>query len=324
MNRKIERDQLIADIGSVEALLRRIPANDHVGRLGFESRLQELQLQLAKLGEREENRASVALYFGGDPVFGSRGVQAEFGSAVIATYQDLIAKVWSTLGGGSLPLKGQIRDREATHLHITGLLHGSVGFLLEELDQQGEPLFATPLKEAASKVTDYLEKFVAEDDPSFDALVEEINPRIFISLREFFGRMHKRRAVFRLVEGERDKAFDRTAIERAYDRAEAMEIDDEEIPIEGELIGVVPYGRKFEFRRYPTNELISGKVDEVFSESYLQRMHEEQLVGRRWQAVLRRRETRKPGRVFESFTLLELKEVHPSDGNAPPEARPQH
>lgn len=315
MIRKIERDQLAAEIASVEALVKTSPPNDPVGRLGFEARLQELRGRLAELEAMDERRAAVALYFGGEPVVGSRGIQAEFGSAIVSVYQDLVAKVWATLRGGGLPLRGQIRDREGAQLHITNLVHGSFGFLLEELDENGEPLFPSPVKEAASRVTDYFEQFASEDDQPFNNLLEEMNPRIFASLREFFKWIHKEHAVFRVVEGESDKSFDQDAIERACQRAEATQIDEEEIPVEGELIGVVPYGRRFEFRTHPQNELISGKVAENFSEAYLERIHQEQLVGRRWQAVLRRRETRKPGRLIESFTLLEIKEVKPTQGN---------
>jgi hypothetical protein len=311
MIRKIERDQLAAEIASVEALARTLPPNDPVGRLGFEARLHELRERLAELNMTEEHRAAVALYFGGEPVVGSRGIQAEFGSAIITVYQDLVAKVWATLQGADLPLRGQIRDREGAQLHITSLVHGSFGFLLEELDEKGEPLFPSPVREAASRVTDYFEQFAAEDDRPFNYLVEEMNPRIFASLREFFKWIHKEQAVFRVVEGEKDKTFDQGAVERAYTRIEATEIDEQEIPVEGELIGVVPYGRRFEFRTHPQNELISGKVAENFSEAYLERIHQEQLVGRRWQAVLRKRETRKPGRLIETFTLLEIKEVNP-------------
>ncbi|GIW56742.1 MAG: hypothetical protein KatS3mg082_3146 [Nitrospiraceae bacterium] len=313
MIRKIERDQLAAEIASLEAMLQSLPANDPVGRLGFESRLRELRARLETLTSDEERRAAVALYFGGEPVIGSRGIRADFGSTMIATYQDLVAKVWATLQGGTLPLRGQIRDRDAAQLHITSLVHGSVGFLLEEIDERGEPLFPTPVKEATHKVTEYMEQFTAEDDQPFNRMVEEINPRIFASLREFFRCVHKEHAVFRVVEGETDRTFDERAIERAYTRAETTEIAEEEITVEGELIGVVPYARRFEFRTLPRDELISGKVAESFSQAYLERIHRERIVGQKWQAVLQKRETRKPGRLVESFILLEIKELHPPD-----------
>lgn len=312
MNRKIEREQLLADVASVEAMLRTLSPRDLVGRHGFESRIEELRRNLSEIETAEERLASVALYFGGEPVIGSRGIRAEFGSTIVASYQDLIAKVWSTLAGGNLALRGQIRDRDAAQLHITNLVHGSFGFLLEELDQQGPPLFTSPLKEAADKSTEYLIGFAEEDEQPFVQLTEEINSRVFNSIRDFFRPIHRGNAVFRIVEGEVDRSFDRQAVERAYNRGEATEIDDQDVTVEGELIGVVPYARRFEFRTSPRNELVSGKIDKSFGQSYLERMHQEQLIGRRWEAVLRRRETKTPGRIAESFTLIDLKELtHP-------------
>jgi hypothetical protein len=257
--------------------------------------------------------ASIALYFGGEPVVGSRGIQADFGSTIVANYQDLIAKVWATLAGGNLSLRGQIRDRDAAQLHITNLVHGSFGFLLEELDQEGQPLFTSPLKEAADKTTQYLIEFAEEDEQPFVRLTEDLNSRVFSSVRDFFRPIHRGNAVFRIVEGEVDRSFDRQAVERAYNRGEATEIDDQDVAVEGELIGVVPYARRFEFRTFPGNELVSGKVAQSFGQSYLERMHQEQLVGRRWQAVLRRRETKTPGRTSESFTLIDLRELPPAE-----------
>jgi len=312
MTRKIEHEQLTAEIASLEAMLRSLPANDFVGRIGFESRLEEARSKLAEIEAHEERQASVALYFSGEPVIGSRGIQAEFGATIIYSYQDLIGKVWATLAGGNLSLRGQIRDKDAAQLHITNLVHGSFGFLLEELDQDGEPLFASPLKEAADKTTEYLLQFADEDEQPFTRLTEEINPRVFTAIRDFIRPIYRGNAVFRLVEGDVDKSFDRPAVERAYNRAEATEIEDQDVSVEGELIGVVPYARRFEFRTYPGNELVSGKVAQSFGQSYLERIHQEQLVGRRWQAVLRRRETKKPGHASESFTLIELRELPPT------------
>jgi hypothetical protein len=312
MTRKLEREQLSAEVASLEAMLRSLPLNDLVGRIGFESRLEEVRKMFAEIDGKEERQASIALYFGGEPVVGSRGIQAEFGASVVSNYQDVIAKVWATLAGGDVSLRGQIRDKDAAQLHITNLVHGSFGFLLEELDQEGEPLFTSPLKEAADKATEYMLQFADVDEQPFIKLTEEINPRVFTSIRNFLRPIYRDNAVFRLVEGEVDRSFDRQAVERAYNRAEATEIDDQDLTVEGELIGVVPYARRFEFRTYPGNELVSGKVAQSFGQSYLERMHQEQLVGRRWHAVLRRRETKKPGQTSESFTLIDLRESLPT------------
>ena len=147
---KIEREQLAAQLAAVNAMLQSLPPNDYLGRIGFEARRQELENQINALADSVERRAQVALYFGGDPVIGSQGVQATFGTNVMWTFQDLMSKVWGTLATGApLQQMGPVRDKGASQLHITSVVHGSFGFLLEELDPQGEPMFPTPLSLAA-------------------------------------------------------------------------------------------------------------------------------------------------------------------------------
>jgi predicted polyphosphate/ATP-dependent NAD kinase len=76
----------------------------------------------------------------------------------------------------------------------------------------------------------------------------------------------------------------------------------------GELLGVIPVGRRFEFR---TNkgQFISGRVASSLSESYLERIEKEQLVGKIWKAKLRYREVTRFDKRRESCMLLDLSEV---------------
>ena len=65
-------------------LLAQLGDEDVMARLGLEARRDELQQTIAHLDEaRREPVASAALFFGGGPVIGARGIESEFaGSAV--------------------------------------------------------------------------------------------------------------------------------------------------------------------------------------------------------------------------------------------------
>jgi len=309
MTLKLDRDQLAADLAALNSLLLSLPANDYLGRLGLEARRAELREKLGALGEAQERRAAVALYFGGEPVVGSLGIEATFGTQAVGSFQDLLSKVWGS-SDGHLQAMGPIKDKEASQLHITSLVHGSFGFLLEELDEGGEPLFETPLRMAAEQVAQYLVSFAGENEASFSEVIEVLNPRVFQSLRDFFGYMHKGKATFRLVEGERDDKFDQTAVERAWYRAEASKVDEERVELRGRLLGIIPLGRRFEFEPDGGQQMIDGKVGERFGQSYLERMNNEQFAGRRWKAIFHRRIVSKVGRLpVEQYTLLELEEM---------------
>lgn len=311
---KLDRDQLAAEISALDMLIASLPPNDFLGRISLEGRRADLQAQFAQLANVDERRAKVALYFGGEPVIGSVGVQAGFGTKVISSFQDVITKVWGTAEGATIPAMGPIPDREASQLHITNLVHGSFGFLLEEIDSQGEPLFESALRKAADLATEYIASFAGENEARFSEVIEELNPRVFQSLRDFFGSIYRAKATFRLVEGERDEKFDHLAVERAWHRAEASNVDEERMQIEGRLLGVIPMRRRFEFEPDGGAMIIEGKVGEKFSQTYLERMNNEQFAGRRWKALLHRRIITKVGRQpSESYTLLELEEI-PREG----------
>lgn len=144
-----------------------------------------------------ENRAQVALYFGGDPVVGSIGVQADFSAAAINNFQDLITKVWGS-ETGNLAAMGPVPNREDSQLHITQLVHGSFGFLFEELDEQGEPLFETPLRKAADVAVKVISNVADPNEARFTAAIEDMDQRVFKAVKNFIASMHRGRATFRI------------------------------------------------------------------------------------------------------------------------------
>jgi hypothetical protein len=149
--RKLERDRLAAEIATVDTILAATPASDVLGRISLTARREKLQEQFANLQEREDNSARLVLYFAGDPVIGSLGIQAGFASIAIGNFQDLLSKVLGTLKGGSLAAAGPVPDSDTSQLHITQLVPGSFGFVLEEIDPTGAPLFETPLKKPLTR-----------------------------------------------------------------------------------------------------------------------------------------------------------------------------
>ena len=140
----------------------------------------------------------------------------------------------------ALKANGAKEIQKASQLHITSVVHGSFGFLLEELDNEMEPLFRTPLSVAADKVTNYIINFAGENENAFTETIEALNPRVFKSIRDFFSHMHGQNATFRIVEGEIDRQFDHQAIEIAWKRAEGTNVDEQQIRIDGQLLGVIP------------------------------------------------------------------------------------
>lgn len=307
MTKKLVRDALLSDLAAVQAMLESLPQDDFVARVGFEARKAEIEEELAALGRGRDTLANVALMFHGKPVRGSRSIGAEFAAKALDGYQDLVAKRLATTEWGGLGQRGPVPAKQAASLNVCGVVHGSFGFVLEESDPDSPQLINSSLREAVENVTDVLERFTAESDDLFSAAINEMDTRLFTSIRSFFKILHDDEATLRIVEGEKDRSFDAVAVDRAYQRCQEASISEDAPTVTGTLIGVVPYGRRFELKT-SEGEVIKGKVGPLFSQDYLERIEkDEQVIGRRWQAKLLKKSIDRPGqRTITNYTLLDL------------------
>lgn len=308
MNKKLQRDALLSDLALVEQMLASIPDEDPAGRMAFTSRLEELQQALERLEGEPDTLANVAIFFGGEPVNGSRSIDAEFAAKAVASYQDVISARLATLAVGGVATRGPIPTKKLSRLNITNVVHGSFGFVFEEEGSEGVPLLDSSLKEVVEDISRALGIIATEDDASFGSMMDEIHPRVFSSVRRLFKVLHEHGAVVRVVQGEQDQKFDETAISRAYDRVEKTEIDDQEFQAEGMLLGVLPIKGEFEFELKDSGEVIRGKAGPRLSVDYLERIeNDENVIKKLGRASLYRKTVSKPdGRSNVSYVLLDL------------------
>jgi len=306
--RKLERNRTRADLASVNAILDQLTDEDVMTRLSLESRRDELLQSIAALEEVEERAASAALFFGGRPVAGARGVESEFGGNAISKFQDLVAKLLAE-EGGSLGQRGVVPNKAAATLHVTNVVRGSFGFLFEQIEPQQE-LVDTALKTAVEKASQVLNVLAKPDEEEFRKGVETVDQRVLATVGEFFGLMRQNGATLRLVAGEVDTSFGADDVARAAERATSTAIEDTEETFEGELGGVLPDAHQFEFRAIaPRDTVLRGRVERTISATELTNFNRA-LVGVSAKARLRVRRVRQHGQVVrESFTLLGLEKV---------------
>lgn len=301
--KKIERDQRAAELSSVNAIIAKLTEEDFLTRLGLESRRDELQAWLAEQeAEPEETTASAALFFSGTPVAQTRGIQAEFGAAAVNKFQDLVAKMMAQ-EGGPLAVTGPVPNKGAAALHITNVTRGSFGFLLEEIEPQGQAI-DTSLKLAVDNATRLLAALGDTDEGRFREVAETVDQRALNTAQEFFTLMRSNGARFRVVAGDAEQAFTDTAIALAAERASTTRVTHAEERVEGQLGGVLPEAHLFELRA--ERGTITGGVARDIPASDLARWNRE-MVDRRVMATLRvRRVYRNDALARESFTLLRL------------------
>jgi hypothetical protein len=310
--RKLERDRTRADLASVEALLDQLSDEDLMMRLGLEARRDELIATIRSFDEREETAASAALFFGGRPVAGNRGIQSEFGGNAVTKFQDLVAKLLAR-EVGELGQRGVVPNKDAATLHITNVVRGSFGFLLEEIEPQHE-MVKTALKNAVDNASQLLRAFTEPNDEKFQKAVEAVDNRIVSTAREFFDLMRDSGATLRLVAGESDNSFGAQAVAMAAERAKTTDVEQAEETMEGQLNGVLPDAHQFEFRTILPLGTIRGKVDRKLTAEELA-VFNRQFVNVPAKVRLQVRRVRRSGVIVrESFTLLNLEptEAEPS------------
>jgi hypothetical protein len=304
---KIHRDALRSEIASLQALLEASGGRDPLGARSLQSRLQALEMELAKVQDAPAQFANVALVFDGEPVRGSSAIEAEFAGKALQDYQELIAKHVAT-DVGALAERGRLPDEvhQRARMNITALMHGSFGFVLEE-DAGGQlGMFESAAQKAVQAVNDLLEAVSAVDGRQFDEKLNDLDVRIFQTLKRFVGTLHKSRATIRIAEEAREWRFDSPSVERAYDRMARADVEEYDAVVEGELLGLVPIQRRFEFRDGTTEEVLQGRVAENLSADYLERLEREGLpAGGRWRATIRTKIVNHPdGRHSSTSRLL--------------------
>lgn len=303
--KKLERDFVQADVAAVQGLLAQLSDADVMARFSLESRLRELEATVAELeAEDVAPTASAALFFGGAPVIGARGIESDFGGTAVSRFQDLVAKVHAhdTVGLGQ---RGVVPNRALSALHITNVVRGSFGFLLEEMTEQ-QQLMETPLKAAVDEASRLLEAFGEPDEETFRAAVSEIDDRVLDTAREFFNLMQQRGATLRLVVGDHDASFGSDDVARAVERATSTTLEDVTESIEGQLIGALPEAHQFELRRQDTGDTIRGRIDKSFTVENLI-LFNKTMMNVNAEATINVRRVFKNGEIVkENYTLVAL------------------
>lgn len=268
MPRKLRIQGLQAELSSVNALLQSArEMDDPVGEFQLERRKNKIESELQSLAARSEKKASIAMFFGGKPVLGSRGISAEFAGHMLENFQELVTRKFASTELGSLGCRGPIPMKQATDMMVTNLAKGSFGFVLDELSDQDE-IDATALKLIVEEVVQTLEKVSSSNELDFEEVAEQLDPRLLISLKDFFVTLDSAEGTIRLVDDVADISLDSTSVHRGRIRTEATSIDESDVTLEGVLVGFLPEHRKFEM--LVEGQMLYGSVSKEATEQYSQ------------------------------------------------------
>jgi hypothetical protein len=174
----MNRDEYLAylsEIKELESLLAEIPEDKILERLTFEGRLKSANDAIANAEEAKLNY-KVWLTFRGEPVWGSHGIIADFGSRAVGAFSEAVTTIAAGLTD-NLQDKGPIPEKQKNQLLITGIAVGSFGFEFELPERENEGVISEKTNvEKALKIIQELFQMATEG--SDDDIAELIDIQI--------------------------------------------------------------------------------------------------------------------------------------------------
>ena len=252
---------LLAERKFVQERLSALLPSAQMMRISTESRLRAIdeQLKLEPVEVREP--ASVRLTFNGRPVIGSHGIFSDFGMKAISTFTEAVAAVAASLTT-PLAAMGPIPNREQHQLLITNTALGSFGFELEEyrVGQFSLEEEASPIAQALERTQNLLSGTIGTDDQLADSAADT-DPRALEKIRIFLQTLADNDAICTVQYRETCFRFtDVGQIRNSIIRLSQDNLREEEQLIVGEIQGVLPKGRAFEFKLAGKDDVVRCKI----------------------------------------------------------------
>lgn len=274
---------------------------EDVSRIGFESRLAEVEAALGRLASQQGRVGEATLLFRGAPVVGTRGIEAAFAGHAIESFQKLVSKMSAARSGRRLGERGPIPGAGDSRLFVTDTAPGSFGFVLREMPEEA-PLFgASPLAASVEATVGLLARAASSDDEFADAAVET-DPAVLEQLDDFLRVIAERGATMRVVSGDTVASLDDAeTMGAARERAHSRRVEEQEVPEHGVLEGLLPSARRFELRT-ADGTVIGGRLGAAIDATTAQLLVSHPVAGRLRVVTIVRRERETKRYVLEDLT----------------------
>jgi hypothetical protein len=299
MNNEERRRALLAEQSDLKAMLGDAPG-ESLSKLSLERKLADVERELAAIESAPTGRrVRAALVFDGDPVFGARSIDAEFAGRMLVSAQHIVAAIHAQRAKGKLGKSGTFPDSRNARLAVSGTLHGSFGFYLEETQAA---LFESPGSAALVRLLALLGA-AQRSNEAFSAAVAETDPRVLRHLRLFLKRAETAGATFRITTDGGGVAFSSEDVRQASARATAVRVTEIQQHWPGTLTGVFAEARRFEFvpddRAVIDGDKIEGSLSDDVDPHYLKRHYLKRCL-----AHIQETQTRSPAGQFLRRYLL--------------------
>ena len=136
-------------------------------------------------------------------------------------------------------------------------------------------MFNTPLKGAVDHTFRLLQAFCQPDDSQFDSAVQAIDQRVLDTARGFLELMRRGGATLRIVAGDHESRFLPADVARGAERAKSVDTAARQDAVPGQLRGVLPDSRQFEFCAEDDRGTMRGPVSGTFTADQLVQLNRE-------------------------------------------------
>lgn len=251
-----------SEVLQLQKLLKEIPEENVIERISLERRLKLAQDSIE--GHTDYQLIHKAkLTFRGDPVVDeSRGIYADFAAKATTFFADAIYAAAAGIRE-SFCYMGRIPDKNKNQLLITGTAVGSFGFEFEfpvTEDNDGDWFPDKPDSVIAlEKVRNLLDSALNASDDDLADIVDEIHPRAVKKVAEFLEYISQQNAWCGIELNEKRFRFNGIdEVNNTRNRLREDNIKESEQTFIGQLQGVLPKSRTFEFKHQ--DQVIRGKV----------------------------------------------------------------
>lgn len=273
-------------------------------RLMWQSRLADIDQQIAALAANSSNYASVAVIFDGNPVIGSGDIRLDFTTEALDSYQKLVALALASHNGVELSDRGRLPAGDQARLFIRDLVRGSMGFILEELPAQQHEMLPTHLKEAVEDTTRLIANLSVASDVEFEATLAGTQPRLVAAVQKFAKVLFDAGASTRIIGDEQRLALSIDEVGRLSRRLGEVEVTEELVSVDGVLLGILPEARKFELKLHEGT--MEGAISEDLALKYTSdAAFKERLLLQPVRAQIKFVNTKRNGRLVKERRILE-------------------
>jgi len=258
---------LQSEVATLEGLLANLSQDRVIERLGFERRLNEARKQLA-LVSTQPRALSLPITFRGDPVEGSRSIDASFASKALRAFVEATDTVAASLNAADLKDIGPLPGSGGRTLRIVDTVLGSFGFELElpplsttllDLLPGSKP--PDPYVDAITTTFNLISQSASMDENAITDLVADIHPRAAAKVRAFAKVLFDHHALFAAeFEGQQIRLDRHEEVQHVVELLDSDNINETIKTLSATIQGILPNARVFE-AKLDTGEVVKGKID---------------------------------------------------------------